>query len=338
MTLLAVAIASSLAYLDDGSLASRTKFLAFIKDESQKRCVQFPPPPKTGHALTTQVAIDHCSSPVLAHLEVHYSRLPRKGRRRTNSPHLHDDEEVIVVLNGSATFYTNGSASLHANGGTSTSISAEGRTETTLSRRGSFVYFPFRSAHTMAVAPAGSRGPRRRLKQGGAGRESPAGPHVDYLCIRYTTRRTEGQMRAHSTSAPAGLSPAARAWPTFVSGGAGVAGGLLHSKQLLLRRPHIHRTTLAAGASRPVHRDGDHDVLLLVLEGAVEVVHPGGATTVARGGLAFLPANTSHGVRNGGAATSQHLAIEFLDEVARGSATEDTMAKHKILRGLRGEP
>ena len=154
----------------------------------------------------------------------------------------------------------------------------------------------------------------KRLKQGGAG------PHVDYLCIRYTTRRTEGQMRAHSTSAPAGLSPA-KAWPTFVSGGAGVAGGLLHSKQLLLRRPHIHRTTLAAGASRPVHRDGDHDVLLLVLEGAVEVVQPGGATTVARGGLAFLPANTSHGVRNGGAATSQHLAIEFLDEVARGSAS-----------------
>ncbi len=69
----------------------------------------------------------------------------------------------------------------------------------------------------------------------------------------------------------------------------------------------LHETELAAGqAPHPPHRH-EHEEVVVVLEGTLEVMVAGRHDRLGPGSVAFLASNDEHGFRNGGASRVRYM-------------------------------
>jgi len=280
--------------MDDGTKKAQEQFSDLIRNKVtavRDATVKTPPSPLLSSSKPQHTVLDHSSTPNLAHLEVHYSRLPRKGRKVTKTPHMHDDEELIMIVAGQAQFHARPALS-EVNGNAS---------------RGTLAYFPPRAHHSLQAV---SKDP------------------LDYLCIRFTSHSTAQLLlaprhRKNHSNAPAAdndvdLPPAIF---TFISSPRLLVPSLAAhaTREVLLRRStlglkllDVHWTRMAPGEEKQLHVDKTHDVLIIVLEGTV--LHLPQRAEAGPFSVALLPAGTQHGIKNIGGTPSLHYAIEFHEQ------------------------
>eukprot|EP00316_Scyphosphaera_apsteinii_P005053 CAMPEP_0119309612 /NCGR_PEP_ID=MMETSP1333-20130426/15863_1 /TAXON_ID=418940 /ORGANISM="Scyphosphaera apsteinii, Strain RCC1455" /LENGTH=274 /DNA_ID=CAMNT_0007313611 /DNA_START=71 /DNA_END=895 /DNA_ORIENTATION=+ len=269
-------------YMDDGTESSHRAFMKLLSNlphcgKHNGSTVFVAPTQLVSPSQPKAAVLDHCKSSVLAHLEVHASYLPRKGRHATSLPHRHHDEEVILMLGGAA--------SLTANGPVAT--------------RGDLIYHPPQADHRIVASP---------MEGSSMVRES------QYLAIRWTlVSRVQSLLEEGSLLRMPGDTSQFVEWSeppasTVFRGGC---------RQTLLHRPtqwgsvQVHSTCLAPGkAGTNIHTD-PHDVMIVVLRGTLQAL-PGG-TLLPAGSVTYFASHSRHGVRNAdNSTTSVHLAFEFL--------------------------
>ncbi len=106
---------------------------------------------------------------------------------------------------------------------------------------------------------------------------------------------------------PATLSSHAYRFDDLVLKGTGrqVFDGLTHSGFHV----DLHETELAPGAApHPPHRH-EHEEIVMIREGTLEVTIEGKSSTVGAGSVVYLASNDFHGWRNVGAAKAQYFVI-----------------------------
>lgn len=166
----------------------------------------------------------------LENLSCHYSVLG--PGRCPHPPHEHDDEEVLLVLDGECEIVMvddDGEESVHA------------------ARRGHMSYYPTGARHTLRASPE---------------------TDVTYLMFKWTGRpgepldalrprvlRYDDRFPSSQDGGPAGFVP------ELV-----IEGGTRYLEKL-----HCHTTHLGPGAGYAEHRD-DHDVAIVLLDGTIEVL------------------------------------------------------------------
>jgi quercetin dioxygenase-like cupin family protein len=71
----------------------------------------------------------------------------------------------------------------------------------------------------------------------------------------------------------------------------------------------LHETQLAAGASpHPPHRH-DHEEIIMIREGTIEVTNEGHVSTVGPGGVIYNGSNDLHGMKNIGTTTAHYFVV-----------------------------
>jgi len=91
------------------------------------------------------------------------------------------------------------------------------------------------------------------------------------------------------------------------SRGRAVLDGLTHSGF----RVHVHETELPpGGAPHPPHHH-EHEEIVMVREGTIEVTIDGVATKVGPGSVAFVASNQEHGWKNVGEGRAQYFVVEL---------------------------
>ena len=148
-------------------------------------------------------------------------------------PHRHDEEEILIVLDGEATLVLE--------------ATAEGAEHSHPARRGTFAYYPAGLAHTI---------------------RNTADAPVTYVMFKWRADPQEKADRLEHQVIPYGES-SDEAVQTGSSGFS--ANTLLEGETSCLRRLHSHLTTLQPGAGYDPHVDA-HDVAIVVLEGTLETL------------------------------------------------------------------
>lgn len=227
-------------------------------------------------------------------LESHASVLA-KGRR-PHPPHIHQEEEILMVLGGevdiivpeAATGTTSGAPVAAAGGPVA---DADGRIHL---RSGQFVYYPAGFAHTLETTS-----------------EEPA----TYLMFRWREPKPVSREAAKpGEPGAAGRAPALGplGFDLFDSarredGREGFAiNRVFEGPTGYLERLHCHLSTLTPGAGYAPHADR-YDVAIVVLEGEVETL---GARAVPHVVIMY-PAGEPHGMYNPGEATAYYVVFEF---------------------------
>eukprot|EP00965_Chrysotila_dentata_P151752 5015060-Pleurochrysis_carterae.AAC.4 len=259
----------------------------------------------TGGPLVTtkkpmREAVAHTRTPILAHLEAHWSLLPRKGRRDTKTPHLHDDEEVCIVLDGGAHFRTEAKLFDELN-----------------ATRGTFVYYPSMIEHSMAMRSETlqylcirffSHDALRALKALLA-----AGGNEKHLAVAPRERLSFDEPPGAPLTAPAVFIPHKASAPPATSGPDAPLlperRVFVHAATAGLQLLHVHSTAMQPGKAKQSHADATHDIIIVVLQGAVTLLPRG--DVLQANDVAVLPAGSNHGLRNDGPDCSLHYAIEF---------------------------
>jgi mannose-6-phosphate isomerase-like protein (cupin superfamily) len=191
-----------------------------------------------------------------------------------HAPHRHDDEELLVVVDGEATLLRERER-------------GSDRIERIPVARGDFVHYPRGWSHTI---------------------ENTSAAPVVYLMFRWQSDD------AHETgildSQVVRSSAVFRADPPSASGGAQIPAIaqplLLEGKTRYLRKLHAHATTAQPGAGYDAHADA-YDVGLVLLEGRVETL----GETVAAPAVVYYAAGEAHGLRSVGETPAHYLAFEF---------------------------
>ena len=169
--------------------------------------------------------------------------------RQPHPPHRHDDEEVLVILDGEADLVW-GDAGDPA------------RTVKHRAERGTFAYYPAGFPHTI---------------------HNPTGEPVTYLMFKWRTDRRERGDDLEQSLVPL---PATRAGTRGDAVKDFSAKRVLDGQTRYLRHLHSHLTTLQPGAGYAPHVDA-YDVGIVVLEGIVETlgeqVGPNGVIFYAAG-------------------------------------------------------
>jgi quercetin dioxygenase-like cupin family protein len=205
------------------------------------------------------------ATPNLGKLSVHYSVLG--PGRCPHPPHEHEDEEILVVLDGECEIVR---------------VDDAGDESVRAARRGFMSYYPTGARHTLRAGPDGD---------------------VTYLMFKWTGRSHDaaGALPAEvvcydeAFAEPAGQGP-----PGFVP------ELVFEGPTRYLEKLHCHTTLLGPGAGYDAHRD-DHDVAILLLEGAIEVV----GQRLGDNSIVFVPAGQLHGMHNPGPGVARYLVIEF---------------------------
>ena len=155
---------------------------------------------------------------------------------RADSPtraHRHDEEEILIVLDGEATLVLEDAA--------------EGAEHSHTARRGTFAYYPAGFAHTI---------------------RNTADAPVTYVMFKWRADPQEKTDLLEHQLIPYGESSD----EALQAGSSGFsASTLLEGETTCLRRLHSHLTTLQPGAGYDPHVDA-HDVAIVVLEGTLETL------------------------------------------------------------------
>ncbi|MFP3899984.1 MAG: cupin domain-containing protein [Acidimicrobiia bacterium] len=170
------------------------------------------------------------STPNLGNLSVHYSVLG--PGRCPHPPHEHDDEEILVVLDGECEI-------VRVDGAGDESVRA--------ARRGFMSYYPTGALHTLRADPD---------------------TDVTYLMFKWTGRsgHATDALQADVVCYDDALAEPAGGGPLGF-----VPELLFEGPTRYLEKLHCHTTLLGPGAGYDAHRD-DHDVAILLLEGTIEVL------------------------------------------------------------------
>jgi len=76
-------------------------------------------------------------------------------------------------------------------------------------------------------------------------------------------------------------------------------------------RVHVHETELAPGsAPHPPHHH-DHEEMIMIREGTLEVTIAGNATQLGPGSVAFVASNLEQGWRNVGSTRAHYFVVEL---------------------------
>ena len=94
---------------------------------------------------------------------------------------------------------------------------------------------------------------------------------------------------------------------------------LFEGRTRWLKRLHCHLTRLKPGAGYAPHSD-DYDVAIVLLAGSIEI----GGETLRHRGVAYYGAGEMHGMHNPGAETATYLVFEF--QAARRDGKQRTLA------------
>ena len=71
----------------------------------------------------------------------------------------------------------------------------------------------------------------------------------------------------------------------------------------------LHETQLAPGAApHPPHRH-DHEEVIMIREGTIEVTNEGNVSTVGPGGVIYNGSNDLHGMKNIGTTTAHYFVV-----------------------------
>lgn len=160
-------------------------------------------------------------------------------------------------------------------------VDGAGEEEVHRVQRGDFAYYPAGQLHTL---------------------RTPAGARATYLMFKWTGR-------AGDAADPLATSVIRHDGPAGSETDAGegfVPRFVLESPTRWLRRLHCHLSTVAPGAGYEPHVD-DHDVALVLLEGAIETA----GVRLCGTGVAYLPAGEAHGMHNPGSVPARYLVFEL---------------------------
>jgi len=234
-------------------------------------------------------------------------------------PHSHFDEELIMVVKGTARFFFSERVTERVVRAVGSKQFRPQKPSARLLRydapRGTIVVHPAQNNHTMSAVD---------------------GETVEYICIRLVRARTLAALlsRHHAGMVPGQinrtrvLTPSAEtlaAWCDDSSGAAapaaarGAAAGSRRGgsrKEVLFEEPvaageerlEVHATVTDPGGGYAQHTDA-HDVLVLVLYGSVRL--PPSEQVLGPGSVVFLPAGVKHGLVNVGSVPSVHYVFEF---------------------------
>jgi len=288
-------------------------------------------------------ALGPLGTPVLPYLEAHFSRLPlTSGCNYPHLPHSHFDEELIIVVKGTARFFF-----------------SERVTEQVVQPGGSRKYRPAKpSARLLRYnAPRGTI--LLHPAQNNHTVSSVDGEAVEYICIRLVRARTlAALLNQHDAGLVPGqfnrtriLTPSAETLAAWHDGGSGSAAapvapraaavvGLRRGaarKEVLFEEPvadgeeqlEVHATVTDPGGGYRQHTDA-HDVLLLILCGSVRV--PPSEQVLGPNSVVLLPAGSRHGLLNMGSVPSVHYAFEF----RKGHVATETVRKTAVRRKRAG--
>ena len=210
----------------------------------------------------------------LAYMECHASVL--SPGHRPHEPHLHPEEEVLVVIDGRAELELVGDG---------------GRLERHPVEKGSFAYYPLGQAHTIENV---SDEPVVYLMfkwSGGKANLDSSGIDVDGSSL-LSTAVYEEPVRVTETTQ--GRDPGFTATHLF-------KGPTAHLTAL-----QCHASRLDAGAGYEAHIDA-YDVGIVLLEGALETLD----SRVEAPAVIFYSAGEPHGMRNAGESPASYLVFEF---------------------------
>lgn len=205
------------------------------------------------------------SSPVLEKIACHASVLG--PGRSPHAPHAHDDEELLIPLDGEAELVIGGSSRF-------------ARTRVERLGPGAFVYYPAHRRHTI---------------------RNPGPSPITYLMFKWRAAPAPTSAPLETTIVRFGdLAP-----PPFGRKGY-AAHRLLAQPTSCLGKLQSHVTFMAPGAGYEPHADR-HDVAIVVLAGAIEVV----GETVKPSGIVWISAGALHGMRSVGDEPARYLVFEF---------------------------
>jgi quercetin dioxygenase-like cupin family protein len=258
----------------------------------------------------------------MADLACHMSAL-KKGEC-PHPPHRHNEEEILLVLDGQVEIPLPDLAS--------SAVPGEGDSAGTPSIRlnaGEFVYYPSYFAHTLTAV---SDDPARYLMfkwqdEESVARRSPGlkgAPGPDAGSETEDESRPNQPLRhlRHDVNAEFRALEEEEGFRYRQ---------LFQGPTEFLERLGGHLSTLTPGAGYPPHRD-PYDVGIVVLKGEVETL----GRSVPAGNLIYYAAGEPHGMRNSGGETAEYLVFEFQGRAPLWAKLTDPSRWKGKLRSLVG--